>query len=62
MGKLLDQMHRRWGDPQEIYGLTFSPLKMDMYQLWLSFSGALTTRLSTLPARYAVKSYADALF
>lgn len=61
MGMLLQQFNK-WGDPKEIYGLTFNPLKMDMYPVWLTFSGALTTRLSTLPARYAVKCYADALF
>lgn len=59
---LLSQINSRWGDPQEVLGLTVSPLKMDVYPLWLTFSGALTTRLSTLPARYAVKTYADALY
>lgn len=62
MGKLLDKMNTRWGDPQELYGLTFNPLKMNVYQAWLTLSGALTVRMSTLPARYAVKCYADALY
>ena len=62
MGKLLDGAKAGWGDPQEVFGLTFSPLKMDVYPLWLSCSGALTVRLSTLPARYAIKCYADALY
>lgn len=35
---------------------------MEVYPAWISFSGALTVRLSTLPARYAVKTYADALY
>lgn len=62
MGKLLDRMNEAWGDPRELYGLTFSPLTMNAYQAWITFSGALTVRLSTLPARYAVKCYADALY
>lgn len=62
MGKLLDKMSAAWGDPRELYGLQFSPLSMEVYQAWITFSGALTVRLSTLPARYAVKCYADALY
>lgn len=62
MGALLQRMKSRWGDPQELYGLQFSPLTMEVYPLWLSCSGALTLRLSTLPARYAIKCYADALY
>lgn len=62
MGKLLDRMGETWGDPRELYGLTFSPLTMNVYPAWISFSGALTIRMSTLPARYAVKCYADALY
>ena len=62
MGNLLRKTNARWGDPQELYGLRFSPLKMDVYPLWLSCCGALTVRLSALPARYAIKCYADALY
>ncbi len=62
MGTLLQKTNMRWGESLELYGLQFSPLKMDVYPLWLSCSGALTMRLSTLPARYAVKCYADALY
>ena len=59
---LLEQAKTMWGDPRELYGLQFSPLKMDVYPLWLSCCGALTVRLSALPARYAIKPYADALY
>ena len=62
MGTLLQKTNARWGEPQELYGLQFSPLTMNVYPLWLSCSGALTLRLSTLPARYAIKCYADALY
>ena len=62
MGTLLQKTKTRWGEPQELYGLQFSPLTMDVYPLWLSCSGALTLRMSTLPARYAIKCYADALY
>lgn len=62
MGTLLQSVKARWGDPQELYGLQFSPLTMEVYPLWLSCSGALTQRLSALPARYAIKCYADALY
>ena len=62
MAELLSSTRSRWGDPREILGLTVSPLKMEVYPLWLAFSGALTVRLSTLPARYAVRTYADALY
>lgn len=62
MGALLQKTNVYWGESQELYGLQFSPLKMDVYPLWLSCCGALTIRLSTLPARYAIKCYADALY
>ena len=62
MGALLQKTNLRWGESQELYGLQFSPLTMNVYPLWLSCSGALTLRLSTLPARYAIKCYADALY
>lgn len=51
-----------WGEPEELYGLTFSPLTMAQYEFWLTQNGALTVRLSTLPARYAIRPYIDALF
>ena len=62
MSSLLRGLKAKWGDPQELYGLQFSPLKMDVYPLWLSCSGALTLRMAALPARYAIKCYADALY
>lgn len=51
-----------WGEPEERFGLTFYPLTMDKYELWLTQNGALTVRMSALPARYAVRQYIDALF
>lgn len=62
MGRLLKDAEARWGGSREVLGLELSPLKMSVYPLWLSFSGALTVRLSALPARYAIKPYADALY
>ena len=59
---LLQQAKSMWGDPRELYGLQFSPLTMEVYPLWLSCCGALTVRLSALPARYAIRPYADALY
>ena len=51
-----------WGEPEERFGLTFYPLTMEKYELWLTQNGALTMRMSTLPARYAVRPYIDALY
>lgn len=51
-----------WGTDEELFGLTFSPLTMDKYEFWLTHSGALTVRMSALPARYAIRPYIDALF
>ena len=61
MGQKLNRVIN-WGASEELFGLTFSPLTMDKYEFWLTHCGALTVRMSALPARYAVRTYIDALF
>lgn len=50
------------GEPIERYGLTFYPLTMEHYEEWNACKGALTLRMSTLPALYGVMPYLGALY
>ena len=50
------------GEPVKYRNLLIYPLLMEQYELLCECESALTIRLSALPAIYACKSYADALF
>ena len=52
----------RQGKPVNCLGLTFYPIQMCHYELFLSCKNALAVRLSTLPVQYAVKDYINAIF
>lgn len=52
----------RQGKPVTCLGLTFYPIQMCYYELFLMCSKALTVRLSTLPVKYAIKDYLNAIF
>lgn len=52
----------RQGKPIEELGLTFYPIQMFHYEEFLMCKDALTLRLSTLPVKYAVKDYLNAIF
>lgn len=52
----------RQGKPIEELGLTFYPIQMCHYEEFLMYKDALTLRLSTLPVKYAVKDYLNAIF
>ena len=48
--------------PEEFGGLLFYPVTMEHYSLFRDCELALTLRQSTLPATYAVKNFAQALY
>lgn len=52
----------RQGKPIEELGLTFYPIQMYHYEEFLMYKDALTLRLSTLPVKYAIKDYLNAIF
>lgn len=52
----------RRGEPIDELGLTFYPIQMCHYEEFLMCKDALTLRLSTLPVKYAVKDYLNAIF
>lgn len=52
----------RQGKPVSCLGLTFYPIQMCYYDIFLLCKEALTVRLSTLPVKYAVKDYINAIF
>lgn len=52
----------RRGKPVECLGLTFYPIKMYHYDDFLASKDALVLRLGTLPVKYAIKDYLNAIF
>ena len=52
----------RQGKPIEESGLTFYPIQMCHYETFLICKNALAVRLSTLPVKYAIKDYINAVF
>lgn len=52
----------RQGKPVNCLGLTFYPIQMCHYELFLMCKSALSVRLSTLPVKYAIKDYINAIF
>ena len=52
----------RQGKPIEELGLKFYPIQMCHYEEFLMCKDALTLRLSTLPVKYAIKDYLNAIF
>ena len=52
----------RQGKPVECLGLTFYPIKMYHYDDFLASKDALVLRLGTLPVKYAIKDYLNAIF
>lgn len=52
----------RKGQPIEYCGLTFYPIQMRHYELYLMCKDSLAVRLSTLPVKYASKDYINAIF
>ena len=52
----------RKGEPVEELGLIFYPIQMHHYEEFLMCKDALSLRLSTLPVKYAVKDYLNAIF
>lgn len=52
----------RMGKPVEECGLTFYPIQMSHYEEFITLKEALTMRLATLPVKYAVKDYMNAIF
>lgn len=49
-------------EPVKFEGLYFYPITVKQYELFLACEQALTIRLAMLPAVYAVKPYASAIF
>lgn len=52
----------RQGKPVDCLGLTFYPIQMCHYEIFLMCQKALAIRQSTLPVKYAVKDYLNAIF
>ena len=52
----------RKGEPITECGLTFYPIQMSEYEEFLMCKDALALRLSTLPVKYAIKDYLNAIF
>lgn len=52
----------RRGEPITEGGLTYYPIQMAQYELYQVHKNALLLRQSTLPAKYAVKDYVNAIF
>lgn len=52
----------RRGEPIKELGLTFYPIQMCHYEKFLMCKDALSLRLSTLPVKYAIKDYLNAIF
>lgn len=63
---LLSQEERkskiRRGEPIEEFGLIFYPIKMSFYEQFTACKDALIVRLGTLPVKYQMKDYLNALF
>lgn len=49
-------------EPIQFEGLYFYPITVEHYDVFLACESALTVRLSMLPAIYAAKNYAQAIF
>lgn len=52
----------RCGKPITEGGLTYYPIKMAQYEQFQMYKNALLLRQTTLPAKYAVKNYLNAIF
>lgn len=52
----------RQGKPVPCMGLIFYPIQMRHYEMFLMCKNALALRLSTLPVKYAIKDYLNAIF
>lgn len=52
----------RQGKPIEMLNLTFYPIKMSFYEQFLTCKDALIIRLGTLPVKYQMKDYLNAIF
>ena len=52
----------RKAEPIEECGLIFYPIMMDDYEKFLSCKDAIILRLGTLPVRYQIKDYLNAIF
>lgn len=52
----------RRGLPVSAFGLTFHPITMENYEIFLSCKDALTVRQGSLPVRYLSMDYLSALF
>lgn len=60
--KMDEKVLIRQGKPVNCLGLTFYPIQMCHYELFLLCKNALAVRLSTLPVKYAIKDYVNAIF
>lgn len=60
--KMEETISIRQGKPVSCLGLTFYPIQMRHYELFLMCKSALAVRLSTLPVKYAIKDYLNAIF
>lgn len=58
----MENIKIRQGEPIEALGLMFSPIKMSEYELFLTCKDALIVRLGTLPVKYQMKDYLNAIF
>lgn len=58
--KLLKKTSPR--EPSQYMGLTFYPILVADYEIFLNCKNALALRMSTLPVRYMVMDYTSALF
>lgn len=52
----------RCGEPIELLGLTFYPIKMRYYELFLAYVDSIMVRQAALPVKYAVKDYVSAIW
>lgn len=60
--KMDEKVLIRQGKPIKCLGLTFYPIQMCHYEEFLKCKNALAVRLSTLPVKYAIKDYINAIF
>lgn len=58
----MENIKIRQGEPIEALGLMFYPIKMSEYELFLTCKDALIVRLGTLPVKYQMKDYLNAIF
>lgn len=61
-GTLQNKRKIREGEPITCCGLTIYPIRMDFYEDFLACRDAICLRLSSLPAKYAVKDFLSAVF